>query len=279
MQQWRRPTPPPRIVELAAQISASVAELQERLSAQGVPSPTFDEDSPPFFPDGVSRLRTELLDATAELNEVLTEPLMLIFKFSAISNLISIDTICRFGILDIIPAGGKISFAEVVEKTGLSKAEVRRLLRHAMAMRILNEPEPEMVAHTKVSKFMSIPYIQDWVKFEGKDTWPACTKVVDALEKWPASEEVNETGFYFANNGQSVFEALGADHTRAMRFAGGMKSLDHVPGCGDKEVSKAYDWASLGNAYIVNVGGSRGSVVMDLAKHFGKLNSLSKTGQ
>lgn len=77
----------------------------------------------------------------------------------------------------MIPAGGKLSFAEVAEKTGLSKVEVRRLLRHVMAMRILKEPEPEMVAHTKISKFMSIPYIQAWVTFEGKDTWPACTTV------------------------------------------------------------------------------------------------------
>lgn len=74
----------PRIVELAAQISASVAELQEHLSAQGVPSPTFDEDSPPFLPADVSHIRAQLLDATAELHEVLTEPLMLIFKFGAV---------------------------------------------------------------------------------------------------------------------------------------------------------------------------------------------------
>lgn len=77
----------------------------------------------------------------------------------------------------MIPAGGKLSFSAVAEKTRLPKAEVRRLLRHAMAMRVLREPEPEMVAHTKISKFMTIPYIQDWVHFEGKDTWPACTKV------------------------------------------------------------------------------------------------------
>jgi hypothetical protein len=74
----------PRIVELAAQISSSVAELQERLSAQGVPSPTFDENSPQSFPDDVYHLRTQVLDATAELNEVLTEPLMLTYKFAAV---------------------------------------------------------------------------------------------------------------------------------------------------------------------------------------------------
>ena len=58
-----------------------------------------------------------------------------------------------------------------------------------------------------------------------------------------------------------------------------MQSLDHVPGCGDMLVSQAYDWASLGNAYIVNVGGSRGIVAMDLAKHFEKTKFLVQDGQ
>ncbi|KAK8115789.1 S-adenosyl-L-methionine-dependent methyltransferase [Apiospora sp. TS-2023a] len=268
----------PRIVELAAQISASVSEMQKRLSDQGVPSPTFGEESPPSFPADMYSLRSEILDATSELNELLTEPLMLIFKFAGISNLISIDTICRLGILDMVPAGGKISFAEIAEKTGLSHVEVRRVLRHAMAMRIFYEPEPEMVAHTKVSRFMSLPHIQEWVKFEGKDTWPACARVADALERWPASDDIKETGFALANDGKSVFDVLHADPERAMRFAGGMKSLDHVPGCGDMQVSKAYDWASLRNAYVVHIGGSKGVVAMDLAKNFEKTKFLVQDG-
>lgn len=46
-----------------------------------------------------------------------------------------------------------------------------------MAMRILREPESEVVAHTSISKFLTIPYINGWVNFESKDTWPATTKV------------------------------------------------------------------------------------------------------
>ncbi|KAI0204686.1 S-adenosyl-L-methionine-dependent methyltransferase [Astrocystis sublimbata] len=59
--------------------------------------------------------------------------------------------------------------------------------------------------------------------------------------------------FALTNNGKSVFEVLGSDPDAAIRFAGGMKSLDHVPGCGDGFVYKAYDWASLGNVHIVNL--------------------------
>lgn len=93
------------------------------------------------------------------------------------SNLVSIDAISRYHIPDMIPAGGQITFDDIAEKTGLSKREVKRLVTNAISMRILRSPEPEVVAHTKISKFLTIPYINGWVNFESKDTWPANTRV------------------------------------------------------------------------------------------------------
>ena len=75
----------PSIVELAAQISTSVALLQERLSAQGAPAPSFAEDSPESLPPDVSHLKDAILDATAALHEMLLDPLALIHKFAAVS--------------------------------------------------------------------------------------------------------------------------------------------------------------------------------------------------
>ncbi|KAH8673371.1 sterigmatocystin 8-O-methyltransferase [Xylariales sp. PMI_506] len=264
----------PRIVALAAKISSSVAELQECLSAQGVESPSFAENSPPNLPSSVSHIRDDVLDATAELHELLLEPLMLIYKFAGASNVVSIDSIVRFKILDMIPSGSQVSFEDIAEKANLDKGLVRRLLRHAITMRILREPEPGLVTHTKISKFLAIPYISAWATFESHDTWKAIPRVGEAIEKWPSSQEANESAFALANGGKSVFEVLGSDPEAAMRFAGGMKSLDHVPGCGDAFVAKAYDWASLGDVFIVNVGGQRGSVAIDLASKFENIKLL-----
>lgn len=64
------------------------------------------------------------------------------------------------------------------------------------------------------------------------------------------------------------------DPTRAMRFASVMQAaMDHVPGYAVGAVSKVYDWASLGNAYIVDIGGS-GEVAIELAKNFGNIKLL-----
>lgn len=78
------PNTTPRIVELAAQISTSVAQLQERLSAQGAPTPSFAEEGPESLPPGVSHLKDAILDATAALHELLMDPLALIHKFAAV---------------------------------------------------------------------------------------------------------------------------------------------------------------------------------------------------
>lgn len=72
------------MVELAAQIGASVFELQQRLTGQGAPSLSWKEDSPESLPVDVFNLRDAVLDASAELHELLLEPLMLIFKFASV---------------------------------------------------------------------------------------------------------------------------------------------------------------------------------------------------
>jgi hypothetical protein len=78
------PSTTPRIVELAAQISSTVAQLQEKLSAQGAPTPSFSENNPEKLPSNVFHLQDAILDATNELNELLLDPLSLLFKFAAV---------------------------------------------------------------------------------------------------------------------------------------------------------------------------------------------------
>ncbi|KAI0173479.1 sterigmatocystin 8-O-methyltransferase [Hypoxylon sp. FL1284] len=269
------PNSAPRIVALADKISSSVAELQELLSAQGVPSPSWAEDNPESLPADAADLQDVVLDATAELHELLLEPFSLVFRNAAISNLVSMDAVCRFNIVDMIPPGGQISYEEISKKSGLNEVLVKRLVRHAMTLRVLREPEPGMVAHTKISKFMTIPYINAWVSLGAREGWPAATKMVDAIEKWPSSEEPNQTGFSLVNKtDQSIYEVIGADPVRATRFAASMKSFDHNPGYAFKEVPNLYDWSSLGDVLIADVGGSKGHVAIELAKSFENIKLL-----
>ncbi|OAK96075.1 hypothetical protein IQ06DRAFT_352317 [Phaeosphaeriaceae sp. SRC1lsM3a] len=83
----------PKIVELATQISSSVTQLQEKLSEQGVATPSFAENGPDLLPEDVPSLK-DAVDATAELHEIFLDPLLLLFKFASIENLVTLDGVC-----------------------------------------------------------------------------------------------------------------------------------------------------------------------------------------
>lgn len=76
-----------RIVELAAIISESVTTLQAELSAKGLPSFSFDEDA--CFPlvNESSHSQDAILDATAELHDLLLDPMILIRDHGGVQKL------------------------------------------------------------------------------------------------------------------------------------------------------------------------------------------------
>jgi hypothetical protein len=76
----------PRIAQLAEDITKSVTKLLEILSTQGVPAPSFDDDGPFFLPKEASNAQDIILDATAELHELLMEPLNLVYKQGGVSD-------------------------------------------------------------------------------------------------------------------------------------------------------------------------------------------------
>jgi hypothetical protein len=75
-----------RIVELADTIQKSVAELDNMLKSKGLPAPSFDEDaSPDPLPSEAQKAQDAVLDATAELHDILLEPTALVLKTISVS--------------------------------------------------------------------------------------------------------------------------------------------------------------------------------------------------
>lgn len=68
----------PRIVQLAATINESVTRLQNVLSNRGIQSPSFDEDAQFLLPEETLAAQDGILDATAELHDLLLDPMALI---------------------------------------------------------------------------------------------------------------------------------------------------------------------------------------------------------
>jgi len=76
----------------------------------------------------------------------------------------------------------------------VNELDVRRILRHAMTKRIFHEPRKGIVAHTAASRLMAEDaQVADWVGANTDELWQAASQTVNAMVKYPGSEEPNET--------------------------------------------------------------------------------------
>ncbi|KAM7195870.1 6-hydroxytryprostatin B O-methyltransferase [Rhypophila sp. PSN 637] len=186
-----------RIVQLAQTISTSVSQIDQVLTAQGLPPLSFDEDLPAgYLPKELSLVRDAVIDATAELHDLLLEPLHLVKAHTRHNNAVSFQAIARYNIAAIVPPHGSTSFADLGSRTGLGTQMTSRLLRHAMTMRIFHEPTPGTVSHTRASRMLASPEMNAWMRIGTGEMWPAATKMISALDKWgPDNESPNKTAY------------------------------------------------------------------------------------
>lgn len=75
--------PVPRIIQLATTIKDAVLKIQETLDTLGALSPSFDENAP-LLPVHIGKAQDIVLDATAELHDLLTEPTNMIHRLARV---------------------------------------------------------------------------------------------------------------------------------------------------------------------------------------------------
>lgn len=155
----------------------------------------------------------------------------------------------------MVPIEGDVSYTEIAEKTGLDETNAKRLIRHAMTNRIFQEPRPGYVAHTAASRILLDDHaMSDWVGVCASEFFQAAAKSVEALQKFPDSQETTEAGYaeYFCP-GKPMFASLSADPVRAKRFGGAMVSLTGGEGYEPQYLVDNYPWENLGEATVVDV--------------------------
>ena len=174
------------------------------------------------------------------------------------------------------PINEQTSFAEMARKCQLDEDVVRRILRHATTNHIFNEVGNGTIVHTAASKALAqVPLLQGWLEQACDDMWPACSRFVSAMVNWPASEEPWQTAFNVAfGTRHSYFDEIAKSPARVQKFADAMSFFYTMPGFEPSQVIKAYDWSSLGEAVVVDVGGSSGAVALEIVKAFPSIRAV-----
>ena len=127
-----------------------------------------------------------------------------------------------------------------------------------------------MVAHNEVSKLLAHQsLLHHWSGYIVEDMLPAGTRTIDALMKWPGSEEPRHTGFALASGVDgSLFDALGKDPERTNRFGAAMQVLQNTPGLDPSALLDIIGWKEDCSHLIVDVGGSYGSIACMLLERY-----------
>ncbi|KAI0595332.1 Sodium:solute symporter family-domain-containing protein [Biscogniauxia sp. FL1348] len=132
---------------------------------KGLQIPSFDEDAPSEMPLEAFNARGAILDASAEIYDILPDPLALMLKRGS--------AISRLKPAPMVPDRGQTTFAEIAKQAGVQEQTIQRLLRHAITMRVFCEPHPGRVAHPQASKPLTDPNVAKWLSSGADDFWPA----------------------------------------------------------------------------------------------------------
>ncbi|KUJ22193.1 putative O-methyltransferase [Mollisia scopiformis] len=267
-----------RISELAAIISTKTEIIEQYLRSHNLASPSFDVDYvDPQLPPDIAVCKVTISEATEELNSLLAGPSAFWTTLDT-TFLPTIHAIYRFKLASSFPIGGEASFAFIASAVDIPEPDVQRIIRLAITHRIFREPRRGIVTHTAISKAIAtIPLLQSFLGLVTEEIWPASTRIVDAIEKWPNSEEPNETGYNLATNQyETYFNGMKKDPDRGKRFADVM-NFTHAGGKFERAGLIAhYDWACMSEGLVVELGGSQGMMCFDLARYSPKMKCISQ---
>ncbi|KAL4741673.1 O-methyltransferase-domain-containing protein [Aspergillus similis] len=277
-----QPPQPTRIAALADSITRNTAKINEYYQANNLPSLSFDPlDTRPdlHLPAEIQHSQTAVLDATAELNDLITGPRGLISNagYIPLVKFAMSRFIHRFNLVQKVPSSGEISYDDLATSVGINASTLRQLLRAAMTFHLFQERRLGYVSHSSVTKLLlDDPVLHDCTGFTTEDLIPAFLGVTDALVMYPAADDPSKSGYMVAHNASepSFYLHLAKDPEKIRRFANCMSQATAGPQWSLHYLTDYFPWESLGPGTVVDVGGAGGQAALAIARKAPRLHLI-----
>ena len=185
--------------------------------------------------------------------------------------------ICHFKVPDFVPETGVIDYLSLAQHCGVDSGQLKQNLRFAMSNRVFYEPTPKTVAHTAGSVLLKEGKpMRSFVQWLTEDCAPMIAHQIDAIEKWGhGSQEADQTAVNYAYGGQGPFyDFIRSDPVRERRFGTTIQQVSEQPSSSVKHIRNGFDWASLGNGTVIDVGGHIGYCAVAIAQAAPKLQVI-----
>ena len=284
------------LVNLSEDIAEAAMTIQDFFATNSLPKLSFKAGAPSRFPEVLEHIykaRHRLIDATKTLHNLVLSPAELLkWQTWSVSDKLPILglPICLPGIRSIqilqlcigfhtfvvahhVPLEGSIGYQDLAQSAEVDENHLRRMIRHAMLLRIFHETKDGGVSHSASSMLLATDAdIDAYVSIMTEDWFPASAKVVEAHEQFGPSRERFHAPWNVANNvsGEAPF-AWWAKHApnKAEKFGRTMREGEKTEGWSVKHLINGYEWTSLPQgSTIVDVGDSLGQASIALAKAF-----------
>lgn len=181
----------------------------------------------------------------------------------------STHAIARYNIAHHVPDAGTTIPALASALPFADEEYLARVLRHAIANGLFQEPQPGLITHTRLSRLLrDDPDALAMVQFVTEDLWPVPLRMCDALDRWPRSRDTAHTAWALATGVEgSPFEYF-ADRPATVARLAGMYRVDGrmlAQGMDGLEGSRVWREVDGPGAVVVDVGGAQGHVSARLA--------------
>ncbi|KAI9832129.1 MAG: hypothetical protein M1819_004480 [Sarea resinae] len=271
---------PRTLTDIATEILAHARALDDFIATNNLPQPSFAPDALATLPippsnDSLRESRQSLMQASQEIYQLAAGPAEHLHRLCWLhGDSLSVRALTHFRIPEAVPLDGELSFEQIARDCNVDLDRSRRVIRHAMTNNLFQEPRPGFVAHTAASALLVKDQgLRHWVHMNVAEIWPAMSREVEAIEKYPGSEEPDQTGFCISNNTESVlFKELAKYPERAKVFAMGLGAWTNGEGFELDHLINGYPWVQFGKGTVVDVGGSHGFVSVALAEAYPELS-------
>jgi 6-hydroxytryprostatin B O-methyltransferase len=238
--------------QTAADAVKNAIIVSEHYHHQPLDSPGCQQSS-----QNVTRAKAALLEAASRIQQLVMDPSDFLSHTVVQQQQFScLHWLTHFRIPFHVPlAPESLSYQEVAQRAKVPERLLRSVARMSMTTGFFRETAEGKIAHTSLSaSVVANPDIYNWIMYMATRTVPTMSKFVEATELWGETTKKNQTAYSLAmKTDLSLFEHLSSQRELAEEFSAYMKSQASSSGTSVAFLLQGFDWASLGNAVVVDV--------------------------
>ncbi|KAF4126250.1 O-methyltransferase [Geosmithia morbida] len=282
--------------DIAERVSDLTRQFSQVLANDGIQQPTLSPDSPTRYSDLTGEtlvLRQHLIDSINDLSVLVQGPSESIVNYchNVMPDQACLSILNHFHFWFAVPLDHSASYEEISKYTKLPIEVVRRVLEHAVTLRLFSKAGPRGVKHTSRSAALTKESgLRAAVTTLLEEVGPPMTIMnqtlrLHAFDKSELSSGMDVTAFSLLHSGTlfggkkytspwDFIENDGEGESKGWRqrsfadFMSYIKDVFHF----EDVVQAVYDWQGAGEIKVVDLGGSGGHDSVALARKFPNLN-------